>query len=80
MISGRSLLLCVRIVYDVTPSDTYFVQAPSGGVTDWYQSQVIENQIMAASAIAISSDSSDESVCYPKDSHNKRHDPEVGED
>ncbi|GKA64312.1 hypothetical protein Tco_0763918, partial [Tanacetum coccineum] len=24
---------------DVTPSDTYSVQAPSGGVTDWYQSQ-----------------------------------------
>ncbi|GJW24407.1 hypothetical protein Tco_0038218 [Tanacetum coccineum] len=24
---------------DVTPPDTYSVQAPSGGVTDWYQSQ-----------------------------------------
>ncbi|GJR07819.1 hypothetical protein Tco_0790471 [Tanacetum coccineum] len=34
-----------------------FSQAPSGGVTDGNQSQ-----IMAASAITISSDSSDESV------------------
>ncbi|GJZ58633.1 hypothetical protein Tco_0614449 [Tanacetum coccineum] len=24
---------------DVTPSDTYSVQAPSRGVTDWHQSQ-----------------------------------------
>ncbi|GKD91732.1 hypothetical protein Tco_1367239, partial [Tanacetum coccineum] len=29
---------------NVTPPDTYSVRAPSGGVTDWYQSQVIENQ------------------------------------
>ncbi|GJW09889.1 hypothetical protein Tco_1575716 [Tanacetum coccineum] len=54
---------------------TYSVQAPSEGVTDWYQSQgyrepgdlykLLLVQIMEASAIAISSDSSDESVGSP---------------
>ncbi|GJZ25153.1 hypothetical protein Tco_0562612 [Tanacetum coccineum] len=48
--------------YDVTPPDMYSVQAPFGGVTDWYQSQVIENQVMAISVISVSSDSSEESV------------------
>ncbi|GKC91620.1 hypothetical protein Tco_1152269, partial [Tanacetum coccineum] len=37
-------------------------QAPFRGVTDWYPSQVIENQVMAASVISISSDVSVESV------------------
>ncbi|GKE63277.1 hypothetical protein Tco_1513644 [Tanacetum coccineum] len=30
------------------PRTRVSVQAPFGGVTDWYQSQVIENQVMAA--------------------------------
>ncbi|GKD32988.1 hypothetical protein Tco_1248497 [Tanacetum coccineum] len=30
------------------PRTHFSVQAPFGGVTDWYQSQVIENQVMAA--------------------------------
>nr|GEY77888.1 reverse transcriptase domain-containing protein [Tanacetum cinerariifolium] len=47
------------------PSDTYSVQAPSGGVTDWYQSQVIENQVMATFVISISSDSSEDSMGTP---------------
>ncbi|GJX91406.1 hypothetical protein Tco_0344732 [Tanacetum coccineum] len=34
------------IVIDDTPSYTILVQAPLGGVTDWYQSQVIENQVV----------------------------------
>nr|GEX12802.1 hypothetical protein [Tanacetum cinerariifolium] len=41
------------------------VQAPSGRVTDWYQSQVIENQVMAILVISISSDSSDDSTGTP---------------
>nr|GEX46565.1 hypothetical protein [Tanacetum cinerariifolium] len=41
------------------------VKASFGGVTDWYQSQVIENQIMAASTIAVYFDSSNESVGSP---------------
>ncbi|GJS18817.1 putative reverse transcriptase domain-containing protein [Tanacetum coccineum] len=36
-----------------------------GGVTDWYQSQVIENQIMAISIILVSSDSSEDSMGTP---------------
>nr|GEX55231.1 hypothetical protein [Tanacetum cinerariifolium] len=50
---------------NVTPPDTYSVQAPSGGVTDWYQSQVIENQVMATSVISISSDSFEDSMGTP---------------
>ncbi|GKC17187.1 hypothetical protein Tco_1013969 [Tanacetum coccineum] len=53
---------CTQDSYDVTPPDTYSVQAPFRGVTDWYQSQVIENQVMAISVISVSSDSSEESV------------------
>ncbi|GJY35125.1 hypothetical protein Tco_0420503, partial [Tanacetum coccineum] len=30
-------MLCSRDSYEVMPSDTYSIQAPSGGVTDWYQ-------------------------------------------
>ncbi|GJR92307.1 hypothetical protein Tco_0264481 [Tanacetum coccineum] len=30
-------MLCSRDSYEVMPLDTYSVQAPSGGVTDWYQ-------------------------------------------
>ncbi|GJS76044.1 hypothetical protein Tco_0725925 [Tanacetum coccineum] len=62
MISGRSLLLCDRIV----PLDTYSVQTSSrGGDRLVIRAKVIENQIMAASAITISSDSSDESMGSP---------------
>nr|GEW35023.1 transposase, MuDR, MULE transposase domain protein [Tanacetum cinerariifolium] len=42
-----------------------FNKARFGGVTHWYQSQAIKNQIMAASAIIVSSDSSDERVGSP---------------
>nr|GEV36322.1 retrotransposon protein, putative, Ty3-gypsy subclass [Tanacetum cinerariifolium] len=50
--------------------DTYSIQAPSGGVTDWYQSQVIENKtllvhVMAISVISVSSDSSEDIVGTP---------------
>ncbi|GJW64304.1 hypothetical protein Tco_0116188 [Tanacetum coccineum] len=48
-----------------TPSDTYSVQAVWGCDKLVIRAKVIENQIMAASAIAISSDSSDESVGSP---------------
>ncbi|GJZ38976.1 hypothetical protein Tco_0585539 [Tanacetum coccineum] len=44
------------------PRTRVSVQAPFEGVTNWYQSQVIENQVMAAPIISISSDSSEESV------------------
>ncbi|GJW97008.1 hypothetical protein Tco_0178816, partial [Tanacetum coccineum] len=40
----------------------YSVQALFRGVTNWYQSQDIENQVMAAPVISISSDTSEESV------------------
>ncbi|GJU73872.1 hypothetical protein Tco_1265277 [Tanacetum coccineum] len=33
----RFLCFVLEICNDVTPSDTYSVQAPFGGVTDWYQ-------------------------------------------
>nr|GFA94373.1 reverse transcriptase domain-containing protein [Tanacetum cinerariifolium] len=33
----RSLCFVLEMRNNVTPPDTYFVQAPSGGVTDWYQ-------------------------------------------
>ncbi|GJZ24117.1 hypothetical protein Tco_0561576 [Tanacetum coccineum] len=50
-------------MYDVTPPNTYSVQAPFGGVTDWYQEpRLYEKQVMAFSVILISSDSSEESV------------------
>ncbi|GJZ30486.1 hypothetical protein Tco_0575533 [Tanacetum coccineum] len=38
------------------------VQDPFSGVADWYQSLVIENQVMAASVISISLDVSVKSV------------------
>ncbi|GJV54871.1 hypothetical protein Tco_1455876 [Tanacetum coccineum] len=41
MIRWSALLLGVKDCYDVTPSNTYSVQAPSRGVIDWYQSQDI---------------------------------------
>nr|GEW97024.1 hypothetical protein [Tanacetum cinerariifolium] len=50
---------------NVTPPDTYSVQAPFGGVTYWYQSQVIENQVMAILVILVSSNSSEDSVGTP---------------
>ncbi|GJZ98213.1 putative reverse transcriptase domain-containing protein [Tanacetum coccineum] len=50
---------------NVTPPDTYSVQGPFRGVTDWYQSQVIENQVMAILVISVSSDSSEDSVGTP---------------
>ncbi|GJT91609.1 hypothetical protein Tco_1080454 [Tanacetum coccineum] len=34
----------VLLIYDVTLSDPYSAATLFGGVTDWYQSQVIENQ------------------------------------
>nr|GEU62986.1 hypothetical protein [Tanacetum cinerariifolium] len=34
---GRSLCFVLEMLNNVTPPDTYSVQAPSGGVTDWYQ-------------------------------------------
>ncbi|GJV35237.1 hypothetical protein Tco_1407714 [Tanacetum coccineum] len=49
-------------MYDVTPPDTYSDGTLFGDVADWYQSRVIENQVMAFSVISISSDSSKESV------------------
>nr|GEV46238.1 hypothetical protein [Tanacetum cinerariifolium] len=35
LIEAILLILC-NVYYDVTPTDTYSVQTPSGGVTDWY--------------------------------------------
>ncbi|GKB25804.1 hypothetical protein Tco_0865205 [Tanacetum coccineum] len=46
----------------VTPPDAYSEGSLFGGVTDWYQSQVIENQVMA---ISVSSNSSEESIGTP---------------
>ncbi|GJW56158.1 hypothetical protein Tco_0102889 [Tanacetum coccineum] len=37
---GRSLCFVLEMINQVTPPDTCSVQAPSGGVTVWYQSQV----------------------------------------
>nr|GEY71533.1 hypothetical protein [Tanacetum cinerariifolium]GEY92667.1 hypothetical protein [Tanacetum cinerariifolium] len=34
---GRSLYFVLEMLNNATPPDTYSVQAPSGGVTDWYQ-------------------------------------------
>nr|GFB75988.1 hypothetical protein [Tanacetum cinerariifolium] len=34
---GRSLCFILEMRNNVTPPDTYSVQASSGGVTDWYQ-------------------------------------------
>nr|GEV51409.1 hypothetical protein [Tanacetum cinerariifolium] len=42
---------------NVTPPDTYSIQAPSEGVADWYQSQV-----MAILVISVSLDSSEDSI------------------
>ncbi|GJS84848.1 hypothetical protein Tco_0751389 [Tanacetum coccineum] len=39
--------------------------APFGGVPDWSRAKVIENQVMAAPVISISSDTSEESVADP---------------
>nr|GEY44854.1 reverse transcriptase domain-containing protein [Tanacetum cinerariifolium] len=36
---GRSLFFVLEMLNNVTPPDTYSVQSPSLGVTDWYQSQ-----------------------------------------
>ncbi|GJY56548.1 hypothetical protein Tco_0455663 [Tanacetum coccineum] len=47
---------------NVTPPDTEMDGTLFGGVTDWYQSQVIENQVMAISVISVSSDSPEDSV------------------
>ncbi|GKD69161.1 hypothetical protein Tco_1323251 [Tanacetum coccineum] len=52
---------------NVTPPDAYSDGTLFGGVTDWYQSQVIENQVMAISTILISSDSFEESVGTPSE-------------
>ncbi|GJZ13065.1 putative reverse transcriptase domain-containing protein [Tanacetum coccineum] len=49
-------------MYDVTSSNAYSDGTLFAGVTDWYQSQAIKNQVMAISVISISSDSSEESV------------------
>nr|GEW25488.1 hypothetical protein [Tanacetum cinerariifolium] len=46
---------------NVTPPDTYSVQAPSGDVTDWYQ----EPRVMATLVISISSNSSEDSMGTP---------------
>nr|GFA16834.1 hypothetical protein [Tanacetum cinerariifolium] len=35
--NGRSLCFVLEMRNNVTPPDTYSIQAPSGGVTDWYQ-------------------------------------------
>ncbi|GKC32129.1 hypothetical protein Tco_1039423, partial [Tanacetum coccineum] len=47
---------------DVTPPDAKSKGTLFGGVTDWYQSHVIENQNMAISVISVFSDSSEDSV------------------
>nr|GEX45287.1 putative reverse transcriptase domain-containing protein [Tanacetum cinerariifolium] len=64
-LSGRSLLLCVRIVMTSRPR----TRIPSGPRLGCDRlviiAKVIENQIMAASAIIVSFDSSNESVRSP---------------
>ncbi|GKC80014.1 reverse transcriptase domain-containing protein, partial [Tanacetum coccineum] len=55
----RSLCFVLEMLNKVTPPDTYSVQAPSGGVTDWYQEPV-----MAISVISISSDSSERVILF----------------
>ncbi|GKD53521.1 hypothetical protein Tco_1286908 [Tanacetum coccineum] len=62
---GRSLLFVLEIFDDVTPPDTKSDGTLFGGVTDWYQCQVIENQVMAISIILVSLDSSEDSVGTP---------------
>ncbi|GJR91812.1 hypothetical protein Tco_0215823 [Tanacetum coccineum] len=72
---GRSLCFVLEMINQVTPPDTCSVQAPSGGVTVWYQSQGYREPgsiryagtitVMAISVISISSDSSEDSVGTP---------------
>ncbi|GJX58071.1 hypothetical protein Tco_0289461 [Tanacetum coccineum] len=64
------MLSDVACIAGFTPPDTYSVQAPFGGVTDWYQSQGYSDrgslyQVMAAPVIPISPDSFEESVVVP---------------
>nr|GEX38838.1 hypothetical protein [Tanacetum cinerariifolium] len=42
---GRSLCIVLEMRNNVTPPDTYSVQAPFGGVTDWYQEPSIPTAI-----------------------------------
>nr|GEZ21031.1 hypothetical protein [Tanacetum cinerariifolium] len=62
---GRSLCFVLEMLNNVMYPDTYSVQAPFGGVRDWYQSQVIENKVMAILVISVSSDSSEDIVGTP---------------
>ncbi|GJR74885.1 hypothetical protein Tco_0087250 [Tanacetum coccineum] len=66
---GRSILLLCSDCYDVTPIEHVFrpshLYAGAGCDRLVIRAKVIENQIMTASAIAISSDSLDESVGSP---------------
>nr|GEX39343.1 hypothetical protein [Tanacetum cinerariifolium] len=56
---GRSLCFVLEMLNNVMPPDIYSVQAPSGGVTDWYQVP------STYTVILVSSDSSEDSVGTP---------------